>query len=84
MILHKANEIRRKKAMDNRWELYEFINKNPGLTTYKLSKKMNWTTGKIDYYIKKLLKEGLLINSTEIVNGRVNKTYSPKSWKELI
>jgi hypothetical protein len=26
-----ANQIRRKKALDTRWALYEYIDKNPGL-----------------------------------------------------
>ena len=69
---------------DKRWELYEYICKNPKLTTYELSKRMNWTTRKVDYYIKKLLKGGLLKDSTNIVNGRVNKTYTPRDWKEMI
>ncbi|KKL75149.1 hypothetical protein LCGC14_2057810, partial [marine sediment metagenome] len=27
-----ANQIRRKNAFETRWFLYEFINKNPGLS----------------------------------------------------
>ncbi len=84
-----ANQIRRKNAFETRWLLYEFINKNPGLSIYDLSKKLNWTTGKVDYHIKKLLKEGIVRNSEEIVNGRIRKLYSPTpfgkhiNWDEM-
>lgn len=83
-MLEFANQVRRKKAMENKWELYELINKLPGLTVYKLSQKIGWSIGKTDYYVKKLVKDGLVINSTEIVKGRVNKSYNPKSKKEMI
>ena len=82
--LKVANQIRRKRAFETRWFLYEFINKNPGLTIYNLSKKLNWTSGKVDYYIKKLLKDGIVKNSEEIVNGRVRKSYHPTPFGEHI
>ncbi len=83
-VLESANKIRKKKALENKWFLYGFIDKNPGLTIYELSKKIKWSPGKISYYIKKLVKDGLLKNSTEIVNGRTNKKYYGKSMKEFI
>jgi len=79
-----ANQIRRKNAFETRWFLYEFINKNPGLSIYDLSKKLNWTTGKVDYHIKKLLKDGIVRNSEEIVNGRIRKLYTPTPFGEHI
>ena len=45
---------------------------------------IDWSIGKINYYVKKPLKEGLINNSTEIVNGRIHKEYSPKKVGELI
>ena len=83
-MLNIANQIRRKKALDNEWRLYKFIDKNPGLTTYDLSKKMSWSPGKISYYIKRLLKAKMINNSTKIVNGRVNKRYYGKTVKEFL
>ncbi len=79
-----ANQVRRKKAFENRNQLYEYIDKNPGHTTYELAKKFNWTVGKTDYYIKKLLKDGIIKNSEEIVNGRLRKKYRAVDWKELL
>ena len=83
-MLKLANQVRRKKAQDNKWFLYEFIDKNPGLTVYEISKKINWTNGKINHYIQKLVKEDFIKNSDKVVNGRNQKRYSSKTVKELI
>jgi len=83
-ILKKANKIRLFNAMKNKYYLYEVINETPGLTIYDLMIKINWTSGKIHHYIQKLLKDGVIKNSTEIVNERVRKSYFPVSFKELI
>ncbi|KKN58654.1 hypothetical protein LCGC14_0550210 [marine sediment metagenome] len=83
-MLKLANQVRRKKAQDNKWFLYEFIDKNPGLTVYEISKKINWTNGKINHYIQKLVKEDFINNSDKVVNGRNQKRYSSKTVKELI
>lgn len=83
-MLEKANKIRIFNAMKNKYYLYEIINKTPGITIYDLSKKVDWTPGKVGYYINKLLNDGVIKNSTEIVNGRIKKAYSPISYKELI
>ncbi len=83
-LLKIANQVRRKKAQDNKWFLYEFIDKNPGLTVYEMSKKINWTIGKLNYYVKKLVKDGMINNSEKVVNGRNQKRYSGKTVKEFI
>ncbi len=83
-ILRAANQIRRKKALENKWFLYEIIDKNPGMTIYNLSKKINWTPGKLKYYIQKLVKDGMIKNSTKNINGRTQKRYYGKTIKEFI
>ena len=83
-VLERANQIRKKKALDNKWFLYGIIDKNPGLTIYDLNKKIGWTPGKIKYYAIKLVKDGLIKNSTEIVNGRTQKRFYGKSMKDFI
>ncbi|TFG22289.1 MAG: winged helix-turn-helix transcriptional regulator [Promethearchaeota archaeon] len=88
-MLEFANQVRRKKAWENKMEIYEMIDKNTknnnsGLTIYDLTKKLNWSNGKVEYYIKKLVKEGYIKNSDCVVNGRVRKEYSSKTVKELI
>lgn len=83
-MLEKANIIRRKKAWENKMKVYELIDSVPGLTIYDISKKLGWAPGKIEYYVKKLVNSGLIQNSTEIVNGRVHKSYTATKMKELI
>jgi len=83
-MLEKANKIRFLNSMKNKCFLYETINKKPGLTIYDLTKEVNWTSGRVNHYIQKLLKDRLIKNSTEIENGRVKKQYFPVNYKELI
>ena len=83
-MLKLANQVRRKKAQDNKWFLYEFIDKNPDLTVYEMSKEMNWTIGKLNHYVQKLVKDGFIHNSDKVVNGRNQKRYSGKTVKEFI
>lgn len=79
-----ANVVRRKKAFENKWELYEKISANPGSSIYDLSKKMDWTPGKVEHYFKKLIKDGMIENSTEIVNGRNRKSIRAKDIEHFI
>lgn len=83
-MLKVANQIRRKKALENKLFLYGIIDKNPGLTIYDLTKKINWTAGKIKHYVDGLVEDGMIKNSTSIVNGRTNKRYYGKKMKEFI
>ena len=83
-MLQKANKVRFLNAMKNKYFLYEILNKTSGITIYDLTKKINWSSGKVIYYIQKLLKDGVIQNSTEVINGRVRKKYYPVSYKEFI
>lgn len=83
-MLKFANLIRKKMAYNNSMNVLGFIEKNPGITAYDLSKRLNWSTGKVDYYAKQLVKEGIVENSNTIVNGRVLKKYTAKNFKDLI
>ncbi len=82
--LRIANLVRKEKEFENRYFLYKKIDKNPGLTIYDLSKKVKWSTGKVNYYVKKLLKDGIVQNSAEIINGRTRIFYSSTPMKEMI
>lgn len=83
-MLKLANQVKRKKAQENKWFLYEFIDKNPGLTVYELSKKIDWTIGKLNHYVQKLVNDGMIHNFSEVVNGRNQKRYYGKTVKEFI
>jgi len=88
-MLEIANFIRRKRAFENKWELYDTISKNPGLSIYDLSKKINWTPGKVEYYIKKLVKDDMIENSMRIENNRVHRSFKARkvghfiNWDEM-
>ncbi len=82
--LRIVNQIRRKKALENKWFLYNIIDMNPGLSQYDLNKKIGWSLSKINYYVRKLLKEEIIKGSTEIVNGRTHKSFYGKHMMEFI
>ena len=79
-----ANLVRRKKALETRWSLYEIINKNPEICVYELSKKTNWSIGKVNHHVNKLIKDGVISNSTKTENNRTKRSLRAKDWKEFI
>lgn len=79
-----ANLVRRKWAFENKWALYEKISKNPEISIYELAKKMEWTPGKVEHYVKKLTKDGMINNSTEVVNGRNRRSLRAKKMEHFI
>jgi len=83
-MLEEANEVRERRALENKWFLYSYIARNPGLTVYELSKRLKWSVGKVHYYIKSLLEEGMIQNSDDIVGGRVRKSYSSTKVKDFL
>ena len=83
-MMELANKVRMKKALENRWVLYDLIDKNPGISIYELSKKLEWTVGKVNHHVNKLIKEGAITNSTIVENNRAKRKLTAKDWKELI
>lgn len=83
-MIDLANLVRRKKALETRWELYEVINKNPEISIYELSKKMNWSIGKVNHHVTRLIKDGVISNSTTIEKNRTKRNLKAKGWKEFI
>ncbi len=82
--LKLANQVRRKTAFEKRYKLYEHISKHPGLSGYELAKQLGWTSGLVDYYLKKLISDGVIENHNEVVNGRNRREYHPVKWKNLV
>ena len=78
--------IRKKKQIgfENQRTVLLFLSKNPGLSTYEISRKMKWSTGKVKWYLIKLLKKGYIKNESRIINGRNNILYYPVKAKEFI
>ena len=83
-MIDMANLVRRKKALETRWSLYEIINKNPEICVYELSKKTNWSIGKVNYHVNKLIKDGVISNSIKTENNRTKRSLRAKDWKEFI
>ncbi|MHA1195763.1 MAG: winged helix-turn-helix transcriptional regulator [Promethearchaeota archaeon] len=83
-MVEMANLVRRKKALETRWFLYEIINKNPGISVYELSKQLNWSVGKVNHHVNKLIKDGVITNSTTIENNRTKRVLKAKNWKSFI
>lgn len=79
-----ANLVKRKRAFENKWALLEVISKNPYLSIYELAKKINWTPGKVEHYVKKLIKDKMIENSTEVVNGRNRRSIRAKKMEDFI
>ena len=83
-MIDMANLVRRKKALETRWSLYEIINKNPEISVYELSKKTNWSIGKVNHHVNKLIKDGVISNSIKTENNRTKRSLRAKDWKEFI
>ena len=79
-----ANLAKKKTAFENKWALYEMISKNPETSIYELAKKMDWTPGKVEHYVKKLVKDKMISNSTEVVNGRNRRLLRAKKMEHFI
>ena len=84
MDLEMANIVRRKNAVEARWDVYNIIDKNPGISIYELSKKLNWSVGKVNHHVSKLIKEGAITNSIVVEENRTKRKLKAKDWKELI
>ncbi len=64
--------------------LYEFVNANKGLSIYKLSKRVGWSTGKVYNIVKVLEDDGLVRTIKTEEGGRIKRKVYPVDWKELL
>jgi len=79
-----AHEKVREKGEITDTELYECINENKGLTEYELSKKLNWSVGKIHGAINRLKEKDLILTEKEYNQDKVKLLHYPTNWKDLI
>lgn len=77
-------EIRALRAEANETELMYIIEKSPGLTSYELAKKLNWSGGKVRYYLLKLLKDNEIVVKETHNSARLKKEVYAIDWKEMI
>lgn len=66
----QAVRKREELAEDVDWELYKWIERNPGLNIYALAKSIGWSHGKVYSSVKRLEADGLVKVEKVIVNGR--------------
>ena len=57
------DELRVRMMIEKRYFLYEFIDKNPGLTIDELQQKLKWKRRKISRYTHKLVKDKILLKT---------------------
>jgi len=77
-------EIRALKAEANKNKLMYIIEKNPGLTSYELAKKLKWSGGKVRYYLRQLLEDNEIIVKEVYNSSRLRKVVYAVDWKEMI
>jgi len=84
-IAAKASaEVRALKAEANKNELMYIIEKNPGLTSYELAKRLGWSGGKVRYYLRQLLEDNEIIMKEKYNSSRLRKEVYAIDWKEMI
>ena len=64
--------------------LYEFVNAHSGLSIYELSKRLEWSTGKVSHIIKKLEEDSLIGKDRLVEGGRAQTKIHPIGWKDLL
>ncbi|OLS19081.1 MAG: hypothetical protein HeimC3_47540 [Candidatus Heimdallarchaeota archaeon LC_3] len=82
---NKASEIRRERLMDNISNISEYIDENPGITLIDLSKKFNFSIGKMQYIVNYCERKNKSIYSEyKVENGRTKRKLFPVSWYERL
>jgi len=64
--------------------IYEFVNKNRGLSIYEIAKKVGWSSGKVYNIVRSLEQAGLVKTELIVEGGRVKRKVYPTSWVELL
>jgi len=77
-------EIRGLRAEANKDELMYYIEKNPGLSSYELAKKLGWSGGKVRYYLQRLLEDNEIRILESRDSQRLKKLVYAIDWKEMI
>jgi hypothetical protein len=72
-LVNKSSEsidARAQEGLDNDYDLYRVIDKNPGSVIYDLSKLTGWSSGEVYGSVKRLEKEGLVHTRKLIRDGK--------------
>jgi len=81
--INYAAEAVRRKGIDTDWTLYQLINKRPRLNVYELAKILGWSSGKVYGSIKRLEKQGLVLQEKSMKNGRAVLLVSAVKWQQF-
>lgn len=77
-------EVRALKAEATQAELMYVIEKNPGLTSYRLARKLGWTGGKVRYHLYQLLEDNEIVVKEVHNSSRLRKEIYAVDWREMI
>ncbi len=69
---------RNRRSIQSDKLLIEVISKNPGLSQYELTKRLNWQIGKVDGAIRRLVNENQITIKSTQRNGRLVNLVYPK------
>lgn len=72
------------KRSTTEYEVYEFVCKNPGNSTYHISKKLNMTGGRVRHALSKLKQLGLIRFKFDKNNPRIRKLTFPVDTLRLL
>lgn len=82
--LQEAIQARLEIGDKNMKELFSFISKNPGLSIYAISKKTNWSVGKVSYTINKLKELDVVKEVRQIETNRISLLIYVKKWYDSL
>jgi len=79
--VRRMNVKSNKRGKKSNTTIRELIKEYPGLSQYELSRKLRWTTGRVDGAVRRLVKSGEVFLRVVVRNGRgVNLVY-PEEFK---
>ena len=79
-----AIEARARIADKGMEDLYKFICGHPSLSIYEISKKMNWSAGKVTYILGKLEELDVIKKIYKIEKNRSKLEICKKDWSESL
>jgi predicted transcriptional regulator len=83
VTIQRAIEAVEDKGIDTDLELYDVIDKRPGVGVYVLAKAMRWSTGKTYASVRRLEKAGLVHVEKALKGGRNVLKVKPVEWQEF-
>lgn len=67
-----------------RTQLLFLVEDNPGLSSYNITQRLNWTSGRVAHHLKVLFNRGEIRYESVRANPHPKKLVYAVSWKEMI